>query len=165
MERREPIEEEQPEPEPQPQTASAGGVRPPGRIGGGLRDNEGGDEPPPRGGHLDYEGEAETPQRRGGTPWSNPHVFHMPVEDLNLSTTAYVSLRKSGLMTVGQVLEKRAEELLSLRNFGRGQYQELRERLDRYRIFPASRPWGLRRKRWMKSDFKYERLRMLNELL
>jgi hypothetical protein len=68
-------------------------------------------------------------------------------------------------MTVGQVLEKRADELLSLRNFGRGQYQELRERLDRYRIFPASRSWGLRRKRWKKSDFKYERLRMLNERL
>jgi DNA-directed RNA polymerase subunit alpha len=43
---------------------------------------------------------------------------------------AYNCLRRSGLMTVGQVLEKSEEELLALRNFGRKSYDELRERLD-----------------------------------
>ncbi len=125
MERREPIIEDQTEevPEPQPETASAGGVRPPGRIGGGLRDDEGSGEDPPRG--------------QSGPPWSDPSIFHMAIEDLNLSMRANNCLRRSGLMTVGQVLERRAEELLALRNFGRKQYEELRERLDELGILEA----------------------------
>ena len=75
MERREPvIEEEHPEPEPQPETASAGGVRPPGRIGGGLRDDEGGGDEPPK--------------PLGGSHWSDPNIHHMAIEDLNLSMRA-----------------------------------------------------------------------------
>ena len=126
MERREPIiEGEQPEPEPQPETASAGGVRPPGRIGGGLRDDEGGDQPPPRG---------------GGSHWSDPNIFHMAIEDLNLSMRAYNCLRRSGVMTVGQVVERSAHELLSLRNFGPKEYDELRERLDEFGILEVTAP-------------------------
>jgi hypothetical protein len=117
MERREPVIEDQgeEEPAPEPQTASAGGVRPPGRVGSGLWDDEGSDEPP-RGG--------------GGSHWSNPNIFHMAIEDLNLSMRANNCLRRSGLMTVGQVIERSEEELLSLRNFGQKEYDELRERLD-----------------------------------
>ena len=59
-----------------------------------------------------------------------PDRYNMPIEDLNLSMRAYNCLRRSGLMTVGQVLEKSEEELLALRNFGRKSYDELRERLD-----------------------------------
>lgn len=125
MERREPIiEQEQPEPEPQPKTASAGGVRPPGRIGGGLRDDEGGDEPP-----------------RGPPPhWEHPDVYNVPIEDLELSMRAYNCLRRSGLMTLGQVLEKTTEELLGLRNFGPQSYDELRERLDDLGLLEVTAP-------------------------
>ncbi|MDO8614199.1 MAG: DNA-directed RNA polymerase subunit alpha [Dehalococcoidia bacterium] len=59
-----------------------------------------------------------------------PDRYNMPIEDLNLSMRAYNCLRRSGLMTVGQVLEKSEEELLALRNFGRKSYDELREKLD-----------------------------------
>ena len=59
-----------------------------------------------------------------------PERFHMPIEDLNLTMRAYNCLRRSGLITVGQVLEKSEEELLALRNFGRKSYDELRVRLD-----------------------------------
>ncbi|MEE8386558.1 MAG: DNA-directed RNA polymerase subunit alpha C-terminal domain-containing protein, partial [Dehalococcoidia bacterium] len=50
---------------------------------------------------------------------------------------AYNCLRRSGLMTVGQVLEKSEEELLTLRNFGRKSYDELRVRLDEMGLLPA----------------------------
>ena len=56
--------------------------------------------------------------------------YGMPIEDLNLSMRAYNCLRRSGLITIGQVLEKSEEELLALRNFGRKSYDELREKLD-----------------------------------
>lgn len=68
-----------------------------------------------------------------------PDKYNMAIEDLNLSMRAYNCLRRSGLMTVGQVLEKSEEELLALRNFGRKSYDELRERLDELGLLPADR--------------------------
>lgn len=58
-----------------------------------------------------------------------PDRYNTPIEDLNLSVRAYNCLKRSGLMTVGAVLEKSEEELLSLRNFGRKSYDELKEKL------------------------------------
>jgi DNA-directed RNA polymerase subunit alpha len=58
-----------------------------------------------------------------------PTRYNTPIEDLQLSVRAYNCLKRSGLMMVGQVLEKAEDELLSLRNFGRKSYDELRDRL------------------------------------
>ena len=55
--------------------------------------------------------------------------YNTPIEDLNLSVRAYNCLKRSGLMTVGQVLERSEDELLNLRNFGRKSYDELRDKL------------------------------------
>ena len=67
----------------------------------------------------------------------SPDKYNMAIEDLNLSMRAYNCLRRSGLMTVGQVLEKSEEELLALRNFGRKSYDELREKLDEMGLLSA----------------------------
>jgi DNA-directed RNA polymerase subunit alpha len=66
--------------------------------------------------------------------------FNMPIEDLNLSMRAYNCLRRSGLMTVGQVLENSEEELLSLRNFGRKSYDELKDKLNEMDLLPVEQP-------------------------
>ena len=58
-----------------------------------------------------------------------PDRYNTPIEDLNLSVRAYNCLKRSGLMTVGQVLEKSEDELLALRNFGRKSYDELKDKL------------------------------------
>jgi len=68
-----------------------------------------------------------------------PDKYAMPIEDLNLSMRAYNCLRRSGLITIGQVLEKSEEELLALRNFGRKSYDELRDKLDELGLLPADR--------------------------
>jgi len=68
-----------------------------------------------------------------------PDKYAMPIEDLNLSMRAYNCLRRSGLITIGQVLEKSEEELLALRNFGRKSYDELREKLDELGLLPLDR--------------------------
>ncbi|MDP6607383.1 MAG: DNA-directed RNA polymerase subunit alpha [Dehalococcoidia bacterium] len=52
-----------------------------------------------------------------------------PIETLSLSVRAYNCLKRSGLITVGLVLEKSEEELLALRNFGEKSYEELRDKL------------------------------------
>jgi DNA-directed RNA polymerase subunit alpha len=66
--------------------------------------------------------------------------FNMAIDELNLSMRAYNCLRRSGLMTLGQVLEKSEEELLSLRNFGRKSYDELKAKLDSMGMLPADQP-------------------------
>jgi DNA-directed RNA polymerase subunit alpha len=65
-----------------------------------------------------------------------PERYNMPIEDLQLSMRAFNCLRRSGLMTVGNVLEKSEEELLALRNFGRKSYDELRDKLDELDLLP-----------------------------
>jgi DNA-directed RNA polymerase alpha subunit len=71
----------------------------------------------------------------------------MPIEQLDLSVRAYNCLKRSGLMTVGAVLEKSEEELLSLRNFGEKSYMELRDKLVEHG-FPAPRVDSRRRRGW-----------------
>ena len=55
--------------------------------------------------------------------------YDTPIEALGLSARAFNCLKRSGLQTVGAVLEKSEEELLALRNFGDKSYRELSERL------------------------------------
>lgn len=59
----------------------------------------------------------------------SPERYNTSIEELSLSVRAYNCLKRSGLMTVGQVLEKSEEDLLSLRNFGEKSYWELMDRL------------------------------------
>jgi DNA-directed RNA polymerase subunit alpha len=69
-----------------------------------------------------------------------PDRYNTPIEDLNLSVRAYNCLKRSGLMTVGQVLEKSEDELLALRNFGRKSYDELKRRLTELEFLPVEVP-------------------------
>jgi DNA-directed RNA polymerase subunit alpha len=71
-----------------------------------------------------------------------PDKYNMPIEELNLSVRAYNCLKRSGLMTVGAVLEKSEDELLSLRNFGRKSYDELREKLVELGLLPPQSEEG-----------------------
>lgn len=55
--------------------------------------------------------------------------YNVSIEDLSLSVRAFNCLKRSGLMSVGQVLEKSDEQLLGLRNFGDKSFFELMDRL------------------------------------
>ena len=65
-----------------------------------------------------------------------PDRYNTAIEDLSLSVRAYNCLKRSGLMTVGEVLEKSEDELLALRNFGRKSYEELKSRLRELDFLP-----------------------------
>ena len=56
--------------------------------------------------------------------------YDTPIENLGLSVRAYNCLKRSGLTTVGVILERTEEELLALRNFGEKSYLELRDKLE-----------------------------------
>jgi DNA-directed RNA polymerase subunit alpha len=64
--------------------------------------------------------------------------YDTPIEELDLSVRAYNCLKRSGLTTVGAILERSEEELLALRNFGEKSYEELRDKLVS-KGFPAPR--------------------------
>src|SRR5207302_6067546 len=52
-----------------------------------------------------------------------------PIEELDLSVRAFNCLKANDITTVGQLLGKKEEELLSLRNFGRKSLDEIKEKL------------------------------------
>jgi len=55
--------------------------------------------------------------------------YNMPVEQLELSVRTMNCLRRGGITTVGELISKEENELLSLHNFGQKSMQEVRERL------------------------------------
>jgi DNA-directed RNA polymerase subunit alpha len=52
-----------------------------------------------------------------------------PIEELDLSVRAFNCLKANDITTVGQLLTKKEDELLSLRNFGRKSLDEIKEKL------------------------------------
>jgi DNA-directed RNA polymerase subunit alpha len=53
-----------------------------------------------------------------------------PIEQLNLTVKPYNCLKRCGLTTIGDVLERNEVELLALPGFGEWQYRELRDKLN-----------------------------------
>ncbi|GAG27837.1 unnamed protein product, partial [marine sediment metagenome] len=47
-----------------------------------------------------------------------PEQYNMPIDQLNISTHTYNSLRRGGITTLGQILEKGIEGLCALAGFG-----------------------------------------------
>ncbi|MEE9400374.1 MAG: DNA-directed RNA polymerase subunit alpha [Dehalococcoidales bacterium] len=55
--------------------------------------------------------------------------YNMPVEQLDLSVRTMNCLRRSGISTVGELINKKPKELLKLRNFGTKSFHEIEEHL------------------------------------
>ena len=68
---------------------------------------------------------AEGVKKGGGAGRLN----EVPIEELDLSVRAFNCLKANDITTVGQLLSKKEEELLNLRNFGRKSLDEIKGRL------------------------------------
>jgi len=64
-----------------------------------------------------------------GEKTSQNRLMDTPIEELDLSVRAFNCLKANEIQTVGQLLQKREEELLALRNFGRKSLDEIKEKL------------------------------------
>src|SRR5216683_937155 len=64
-----------------------------------------------------------------GKTGSQNRLMDTPIEELDLSVRAFNCLKANEIQTVGQLLQKREEELLALRNFGRKSLDEIKEKL------------------------------------
>jgi DNA-directed RNA polymerase subunit alpha len=56
-------------------------------------------------------------------------VKQLPIEDLDLSVRSYNCLKREGVATVGELLDKTEQELLEIRNFGSKSVDEVKEKL------------------------------------
>lgn len=70
-----------------------------------------------------------SPEAARGAVSPQNRMNEVPIEELDLSVRAYNCLKANDITTVGQLLAKREEELLGLRNFGRKSLDEIKERL------------------------------------
>jgi DNA-directed RNA polymerase subunit alpha len=75
--------------------------------------------------------EAET-QRLGEQPAAKGSSFDdTPIEELELGVRSYNCLKREGIETVGDLINKSEQELMCIPNFGRKSIEEVRERLEK----------------------------------
>jgi len=82
--------------------------------------------------HLDlfvHFGESIQKPGAEGEKTTQNRLMDTPIEELDLSVRAFNCLKANEIQTVGQLLQKREEELLALRNFGRKSLDEIKEKL------------------------------------
>jgi DNA-directed RNA polymerase subunit alpha len=82
--------------------------------------------------HLDlFVHFGESIQKPGvdGEKTGQNRLMDTPIEELDLSVRAFNCLKANEIQTVGQLLQKKEEELLALRNFGRKSLDEIKEKL------------------------------------
>lgn len=66
-------------------------------------------------------------------PQMASEVYEIPIENLDLSVRVFNSLKRTGITSVGEVLDmldKGSDAMLSIRNFGEKSLDELKERLE-----------------------------------
>ncbi|MDM6822267.1 DNA-directed RNA polymerase subunit alpha C-terminal domain-containing protein, partial [Escherichia coli] len=56
-------------------------------------------------------------------------VKAMLIEDLDLSVRSYNGLKREGVATVGELLDRTEQDLLEIRNFGQKSVDEVKEKL------------------------------------
>jgi DNA-directed RNA polymerase subunit alpha len=82
--------------------------------------------------HLDlfvHFGESIQKPGAEGEKTTQNRLMDTPIEELDLSVRAFNCLKANEIQTVGQLLQKKEEELLALRNFGRKSLDEIKEKL------------------------------------
>ena len=61
--------------------------------------------------------------------WELEHDLAKSIDELEVTTRVYDCLQHAGIRTVGELTEKKASEMLKLRNFGRKSLTEVEEKL------------------------------------
>ena len=65
-----------------------------------------------------------------GTATKGSHLDDILIEELELGVRSYNCLKREGVETVGDLVNKSEQELMCIPNFGRKSIDEVRERLD-----------------------------------
>jgi DNA-directed RNA polymerase subunit alpha len=57
-------------------------------------------------------------------------LMEMSIEELDFSVRSYNSLKRAGISTVGELINKSEEEMMTIRNLGRKSLKEVKDKLD-----------------------------------
>ena len=60
---------------------------------------------------------------------TSPNLL-LPIEDMDLSVRSYNCLKREGVATVGELVQKTEQDLLDIRNFGQKSIEEVKEKLQ-----------------------------------
>jgi DNA-directed RNA polymerase subunit alpha len=60
---------------------------------------------------------------------SSPNLM-LPIEDMDLSVRSYNCLKREGVATVGELVQKTEQDLLDIRNFGQKSIEEVKQKLQ-----------------------------------
>ena len=56
-------------------------------------------------------------------------ILEMTIEELDLSVRSFNCLKRAGINTVNDLIEKSEEEMMKVRNLGKKSYDEVKEKL------------------------------------
>ena len=56
-------------------------------------------------------------------------ILEMTIEELDLSVRSFNCLKRAGINTVNDLIEKSAEEMMKVRNLGKKSFDEVKEKL------------------------------------
>ena len=77
---------------------------------------------------MGQEGEAAAGLEQGADA-QMAKLHAMPIEELELSVRPYNCLKRAGINTVGDLIQRTEEEIVAVKNFGRKSLDEVREKL------------------------------------
>ncbi len=77
---------------------------------------------------MGQEGEAAAGMEQGAEAQMGK-LSAMPIEELDLSVRPYNCLKRAGINTVGDLIQRTEEEIVSVKNFGRKSLDEVRDKL------------------------------------
>lgn len=77
---------------------------------------------------MGQEGEATAGLEQGADA-QMAKLHAMPIEELDLSVRPYNCLKRAGINTVGDLIQRTEEEIVAVKNFGRKSLDEVREKL------------------------------------
>src|SRR5213596_3718541 len=77
---------------------------------------------------MGQEGEAAAGIEQGADA-QMAKLYAMPIEELELSVRPYNCLKRAGINTVGDLIQRTEEEIVAVKNFGRKSLDEVREKL------------------------------------
>ena len=66
-------------------------------------------------------------------------VLEMTIEELDLSVRSYNCLKRAGINTVQELIQKTEEDMMKVRNLGRKSLEEVQEKLAELGLVPAQR--------------------------
>lgn len=78
------------------------------------------------------EAEAAVPAEVEPEEAMRARVLEYPIEDVDFTVRTYNCLKKSGINTIGELVERTAEDLLAIRNFGQRSLEEVVNKLAQF---------------------------------